>query len=120
MGWGLGAAVRFDHADHMQRWRALLLEPWRLVEAGLEVPLPGGLLQVWPGEVVIINRAAILAMGAPSSLGAGVGEGQGRIAPQLGHEVHGALPGHRQSVVVATGPSEYQVGQGNTPRHQVP
>jgi hypothetical protein len=104
----------------MQRLRELLMEELRLVEAGLDVPLHGGLLQIWPWDVVIIDLAAILARATPSSLGAGVGEVQGRIAPQRGNEVHVALPGHRQSVVVAKVPIEYQMGQGNNPRHQLP
>lgn len=87
MGLGLGAEVRFDNDDHSQRLRELLMKPLRLVEAGLDVPLHGGLLQVWQWDVVIIDLAAIRAMGTPSSLGAGVGEVQGRIVPQRGNEV---------------------------------
>jgi hypothetical protein len=115
MGLGLGAAVRFANDDHMQRLRARLMEQWRLVAAGLNVPLHGGRLQVWQRDVVIIDLAAILAMGTPSSLGAGVGEVQGRLAPQLGNEGHVALPGHRQGVVVANVPIESQIPHSAPP-----
>jgi len=105
-GLGLGAEVRFANDDHIQQLRELLMKQLCSVEAGLDGSLHGGLLQVWPRDVVVIDLTAILAMGTPSSIGAGVREVQSRIAPSLGNEVQVALPGHRQGVVVAKVPIE--------------
>lgn len=92
-GVGLGAAGRGDQDDPLPRWRARLLEPWRLGDAGLEGPRHGGLWQGWPRAVVRIDLAARLARGPRSSLGAGVGDVEGRRAPPRGHEGHVARPG---------------------------
>jgi hypothetical protein len=88
----------------MQRLRALLGEPLRLGQAGLDVPLQSGLFERLPRDVVIIDLAAILALGAPPGLQASRGEVQRRIAPPLGNEVPVALPSHLQGVVVAKVP----------------
>jgi hypothetical protein len=79
------------------------------------VPLDRGLFKGGHGEGVVIDLGAIRAMRAPPGVGAAVGEGQCRITPELGNQVQVALPGHRQSVVVAAVPVEHQGGQGEKP-----
>ena len=94
MGAGLGAQVRLRDDDDIQRVRELLMEQLRLVQAGLDVPLHRGLFEVWHRDVVVIDLVAILAMGAPPGIGAGVGEVQRRITPELGNQVQVVLPRH--------------------------
>jgi hypothetical protein len=43
--------------------------------------------------VVVIDLRAILAVGTPPGIGAGVGDVQRGIAPQLGHEVQPRFKG---------------------------
>src|SRR5215468_5573320 len=119
MGMGVGAQVGLGKDDDIQRPRALLVEQLRLVDTGLDRPRHRGLLKVLPWEVGVIHFVAILAMGTSASIGPGIGEVQGRIAPQLGNEVHAALARHLQGVVVAKVPIQYQVGQGDHPGDQV-
>ena len=119
MGAGLGAQVGLGDDDDIQRLRELLVEQLRLVQTGLDVPLHRGLFEVLPREVVVIHLAAILAMGAPPGIGAGVGEVQRRIAPQLGNQVQVVLPRHLQGVVVAEVPVQHHVGQRDHPGDQV-
>ncbi len=110
MGTGLGVQVRLRNDDDIQRLRAFLVEQLRLVEAGLDVPVHGGVFEIRLWYVVVVNLAAILATGTSPSIGAGVGEVQGCITPQLGNEVQVALPHHMQGVVVAKVAIEHQRG----------
>src|SRR5439155_6071207 len=110
MGAGLGVQVRLRNDDDMQRLRAFLGEQLRLGEAGLDVPVHGGVVEIRLWEVVVINLAAIRATGTAPSRGAGGGEGQGCITPQLGNEVQVALPHPMQGVVVAKVAIEHQRG----------
>ena len=110
MGASLGAQVGLGEDDDMQRVCELLLEQLPLVQAGLDGPLHGGLFEVWHWEVVVIHLVAILATGTSPGIEAGVGEGQRRIAPQLGNEVQAALSCHMQGVVVAKVTIQHQGG----------
>src|SRR5712691_2943027 len=85
MGAGLSVQVGLGDDDDIQRLRELLVEQLHLVQAGLEVPLHGGLFEVLHREVVVIYLVAILATGTSSGIGTGAGEVQGRIVPQLGN-----------------------------------
>ena len=78
-----------------------------------------GLFEVLRREVVVIDLRAILAVGTPPGIGAGVGDVQRGIAPQLGHEVQAALACHMQGIVVAEVPIKDQVGQRDHPGDQV-
>ena len=110
MGAGVGAQVGLGEDDDMQRLHELLMEHLHLVQAGLDVPLHGGLFEVWHWEVVVIHLVTILAPGTSPGIGAGGGEGQRHIAPQLGNEVQAALARHIQGIVVAKVPIQYQGG----------
>src|SRR5215211_5394600 len=101
MSAGLGAQVGLREEDDIQRLRELLVEHLHLVQAGLYVPLHGGLFEVLHREVVIMHLVAILATGTASAIEASVGEVQRRIAPQLRNEMQAALSRHMQGVVVA-------------------
>ena len=87
MGPGLGMEVGLGDDDHSPELRKLLVEPWHLVQAGLEVPLDGRLLERVHREVVIIHLGASLAPGTSPRIGTRRGELQRRIVPQLGNEV---------------------------------
>ena len=119
MGAGLGAQVRLHDDDDIQRVRELLMEQLCLVEAGLDVPLDRGLFEVWHRDVVVIDLVAILAMGAPPGIGAGVGEVQRRITPELGNQVQVVLLRHREGVVIAEVPVQHHVGQRDHPGDHV-
>ena len=106
----LGVQVRLGDDDDIQRLRELLMEQLRLGQASLYVPFHRRLFEVWHRDVVVIDLVAILAMGASPSIGAGGGEVQRRIAPQLGNEVQVALPSHIQGVVVTKVAIEHQGG----------
>ena len=58
-------------------------------------------------------------MRTPPGVGAGVGEIQRRIIPELGNQVQVVLPRHLQGVVVAKVPVQHHVGQGDHPGDQV-
>ena len=119
MGTGLGAQVRLREDDDIQRLRELLMKQLHLIDTGLHVPLDSGLLEVQPGEVIVIDFVAILAMGTLPGVGAGVGEIQRRIIPELANQVQVVLPHHLQGVVVAKVPVQHHVGQGDHPGDQV-
>src|SRR5262245_2623442 len=119
MGSGVGAQVGLGDDDDIQRLWELFMEQLCLVDIGLDVPLHRGLFEVLCGEVVVIDLGAILAMGTSPRIGTGRGEVQGRIAPQLGNEVHAALARHLQGVVVAKVPIQHEVGQGDHTSDQV-
>ncbi len=119
MSAGLGAQVGLSDDDHIQRLLEFLVEQLRLVDTGLDVPLYRGLFEVVPREVVVIDLGAILAVGTPPGIGAGVGDVQRGIVPQLGNQVQMALPRHLQGVVVAEVPVEHQVGQRDDPSDQM-
>jgi hypothetical protein len=51
----------------------LLMEQLRLVQTGLDVSLYGGLFVILLWQMVVIELAAILAMGTPTGIGACVG-----------------------------------------------
>ena len=72
---------------------------------------------IW--EVVVIDFVAIRAMGTPPGVGAGVGEVQRGIIPELGNQVQVVLPRHLQGVVVAKVPVQHHVGQGDNRGDQV-
>src|SRR2546422_9188117 len=69
-----------------QQLLELPVEQLRLVETGLDGPLHRGFLQVLRRQVVVIHLAAILAMGAPPSIGASVGAVQCPVVPRLGNQ----------------------------------
>ena len=119
MGASLGAQVRLRDEDDIQRLRELLMEQWHLIDTGRHVPLARGLFEVWHWEVVVIDLVAIRAMGAPPGVGAGGGEVQRGIIPELGNQVQVGLPRHLQGVVVAKVPVQHHGGQGDHPGDQV-
>jgi hypothetical protein len=110
LGTGVGAHVGLGDDDDLQGWRALLVEPWHLVQAGLAVPRHGRLFEVWPREVVVSPLGALLAPGTSPSIGTRRGEGQRRIAPQLGNEGQAALACPMQGVGVAKVAIQHQGG----------
>src|SRR2546426_10167398 len=118
MGLGLRAQVGLDDDDDIQWVHELLVEQLRLVQTGLDVPFHGGLFEVLRWHVGIVHLAAILTPGPSPGIGAGVGEVQGGIAPQLGNEVQIALPRHLHRVVVAKVTIQDEVGQWNHPSNQ--
>jgi len=97
----------------------LLVEELHLVVMSLDIPLHRGLFEGVHWEVVVLDLVAILAARPPPGRGAGVREGAGGIAPQLGHEGQVALLGHVYGVVVAKVASEDEGGQRAKPRDQV-
>jgi hypothetical protein len=84
----------------MQRLRKLLVQQFRLVPPGLDVSRHGGLFEELARDIVVIHFVAILAMGATPSIGAAVGEVQGRIASPFGNPRQVALPSHMPGIVV--------------------
>jgi hypothetical protein len=119
MGAGLRAPVRLHAEEDMHRVRDLLVEQLRLGEARLDVPVHGGVFELPLGKVVVSNLAAILATGTSPSLRAWIGEVQGGIAPQLGHEGQSALPRHLHSVVGAKVTIQDEVGPWPPPAIRV-
>jgi hypothetical protein len=91
LGLGQGAQVGLGDEDDMPGVLELLVEQVRLGDTCLEVPLHGGLLEILPREVVVIDLGAIRVPGTAAGLGAGGGEGERRIAPQRGKEMAAAL-----------------------------
>ncbi len=89
---GLGAQGRLAEEDDLQGLRTRRVEPWRLVQTGLEGPLHAGLFEVLSRQLVVIHRAAILATGAPTGIRTGVGEGESRLVPPRGKQGQGGLP----------------------------
>jgi hypothetical protein len=65
--------VSLDDDDDIQRVRALFVEPWGLVEAGLEGAFDGGGFAIPSREIAVIQLAAILATWATPGLRAFVG-----------------------------------------------
>src|SRR2546428_8938996 len=102
MGAGLGTQVGLGDDDDIQRVYALLMEQLHLVEASRHVPLDRSLFEGGHRHVVVIDLRALLATRTAPGIGAGVGEIQCRIVPQLGNQVQMALPRPLQGVVVAT------------------
>src|SRR4029453_12103798 len=100
MGAGLGAQVGLGDHDDMQWWRALLVAQLHLVQASLDVPLHARLCERLHWDVVISHLGAILTPRTSPRIGASRGEGQCRIAPQLGNEGQPALACHLQRVAV--------------------
>jgi hypothetical protein len=107
--------VRLDDDDDIQRVCECLVEPWRLVQTGLDVSLHRGCFAALCREVVVLQRAAILAMRPPPGLGASIGAVQRRIAPPLGKQGHVALPRHLQGVMVAKVPVQPHGGPRDRP-----
>ena len=104
--------------DDMQRLCECLVEPWRLVQTGLEVPRHSGLFAVVCRDMVVLQLVAIRAMRPPPGIGASRGEVQRRLASQLGNQGQGGLPRHLQGVVVAKVPVQHQGGQRDLPRDE--
>ena len=107
--------VRLDDDDDIQRVCECLVEPLRLGQTGLDVPLHRGLFAAWCRDVVVRQLAAIVAMRPPPGIGASLGEVQRRIALQLGNQVQVALPRHLQGVMVANVPVQHPGGQRDIP-----
>lgn len=115
MSAGLGLEGYVGDDDYMQRSRTLLVEQFRLVPPGLDVPLYGGLFAELARDIVVIHLVTMLALGAPSGIGAAGGEGQRRIASPLGNQVQVALPSHMHGVVVPNMTVQHPVCQQHIP-----
>src|SRR5262252_1994060 len=101
MGAGLGAQIRLDDDNDIQRLCELFMEQLRLIDTGLHGPLDRGLFEVWAWEVVVIDLGAILAPRPAARIRASVGEIEGGIAPEFGKQMQVMLLGHLEGVVVA-------------------
>jgi hypothetical protein len=108
---GVRLQVHLDDDDDIQRVCECLVEQWRLVQTGLDVPLHRGLFEVLGRDVGVLPLAAIRAMRPPPGIGASGGEVQYRIVAQLGNPLQVARPCHLQGVVVPKVPGQHQLGQ---------
>jgi hypothetical protein len=108
---GVCMQVGLADADDIQRVRERLVEPWGLVEAGLDGACDGGGVEIHSRDVAVIQLAAILATWATPSIRAFVGHRYSRVSASRGDARHTARWGHVQGVGVATVPIEPQIGQ---------